>query len=177
MWRNTALWALILAVAVFRLLPHPPNFTPVLALALFGGAQFRDRLSAWAAPLAAMGLSDLVLGMHASWAWVYGALLLNVFLARASLRARRGPGRLLVVTLCGSTLFFLLTNFGAWATLPQLYGRDAAGLLEAYVAGLPFWRNALAGDLVFTFALFGLWHAAERRWPVLAGGRTAALAS
>jgi hypothetical protein len=163
--RALTLASLILAAAASRLIPHPWNLTSVAALALFGGATFEDRRLAFLAPLAALALSDLVLGFYPGMAFVYASFLVVAALG-LWLRGRRAPGPILAASLAGSLLFFVLTNFGVWAE-GLLYPRTLAGLAACYAAALPFLRQTLEGDLLYTVLLFGGFALLERRFPVL----------
>ena len=167
---------MILVAALTRLLPHPPNFAPMEAMALFGGAWFASRHWALIVPLAAMLVSDLVLGavlggIYASYffsvdhALVYASIALITVLG-FGLRGRVGATRLLGYSLLGSVLFFLVTNFGAWLASP-LYPATPGGLLAAYVAGLPFFRWTLLGTLFYAALLFGGFELLRRRVPAL----------
>ncbi len=163
--RFLTLVAIVAAAAAARLLPHPPNFTPIAALALFGGACFAHRGAALLVPLLAMLLSDLVLGLHASMPFVYGAFVLTVGLGLL-LRGRRTVPGVAGLALAASVLFFVVTNFGTWA-VGVLYPLTAAGLAQAYVAAVPFFAHTLAGDLFFAGLLFGGLHLLERNLPAL----------
>src|SRR5262245_30583538 len=162
-------FVLILLAAASRLLPHPPNFAPVAAIGLFAGAT-TSRRAAWLVPVFAVLASDLVLGFYhpVSMFWNYlafGACLLlgSGLLARA--RGGQQPaGRLLRLAgavLSSAVVFFLLSNFGVWAS--GYYPRTWAGLVECYTAALPFFRNTLASDVLYSAALFG-GLAAWERW-------------
>ena len=135
-----------------RLVPHPWNVTPVMAIALFGGATLPKGWALWL-PLAIVGISDGLIGWHVTVPFTWGAVLLTSLLGWW-LRARRSAGRVLVGTLAGSVLFFLVSNFGVWL-VGGLYPRTADGFWSCYVAALPFFRNSLAADLVCAAALFG----------------------
>ena len=169
--------AMILLAALSRLLPHPPNFSPVEAIALFGGAYFASRAWALLVPLAALLASDLVLAatIGSSYAgylggisfWsVYACIALSTVLGYG-LRGKVGGARLLGWSLAGSVLFFAVTNFGAWLASP-FYPQTAAGLGAAYVAGIPFSQNPEA----FWFVVAGLatlgvglvWFMRSRKW-------------
>jgi hypothetical protein len=158
--RPFVVMALIATAALSRLLPHPPNATPIAAMALFGGAYLTDRRLAWLIPLAAMLLSDLVLGLHPLLPVVYGAFALTVLLGRW-LRGRLTPPRVAAATVASSVLFFVVTNFAVWAW-GGLYPKTPAGLAAAYVAAIPFFRNTLVGDAVYTVVLFGGYVLLER---------------
>lgn len=165
--RFNLLAGMILAAAASRLIPHPPNFTPIAAMALFGGAQFADKRAAFLVPLAGLFLSDLALGLHSGMPVVYGSFALIVCLG-FWLREHRGAGRVAAAGLSGSILFFVLTNFAVWAR-GTMYPKTAAGLAECYTAALPFFRNTLLGDALYLTILFGGLALAERRSPALRG--------
>ncbi|HEY3248557.1 MAG TPA: DUF6580 family putative transport protein [bacterium] len=173
--RTLAVVVLVLAAAGARLLPHPPNVTPIAAMALFGGASFDDARMALAVPLAAMLLSDVVLGLHATMPFVYLGFLLIAGIG-LWLRTRRSIPTIAAGAVVGSIAFFLITNFGVWATT-TFYPKTAAGLWAAYVAGLPFFRNTVLGDLFYCAVLFGGWAALERIVPSLRTGAAVAQGS
>ncbi len=145
--------ALVTLVCATRLLPHPPNFAPVGAVALFGAAYFADRRAAFAVPLVAMLLSDLALGFHATMAYVYGAFALISLVGFGFLRGKATPLRTAVAAVASTAIFFLVSNFGVWA-VGSYYPKNAVGLAECYVAAIPFLGNTLAGDLFYSAVLF-----------------------
>lgn len=157
--------AMILAAAASRLVPHPPNMTSVTAVALFGGACLSDRRFAFLVPLGALFLSDLVLGFHDQMALVYGCFALIVCIG-LWLQQRRSALTIAGAALASSALFFIVTNFGVWA-LDTMYPRTIAGLIACYTAALPFFRNTLEGDLLYTLVLFGGFALLERQFPAL----------
>lgn len=159
--RPCFLIAAIALAAASRLVPHPPNFTPIGAMALFGGATFADRRAAFAAPLAAMLASDLVLGLHILMPVVYACFAFNTLLGRWA-HAHRGPLTLAAATLLGSCVFFLATNAACWALW---YPGTVEGLLTCYTAAAPFFRNTLIGDAFYTTALFSILALAEWMLP------------
>ncbi|MFP7723480.1 DUF6580 family putative transport protein [Lysobacter sp. A3-1-A15] len=171
-----ALAGLIALAALSRVLPHPPNFSPVAAVALFAGAYFASRAWAFIVPLAALALSDLVLasmhgGLYANWfsgsgIWlVYGCIALTTAMG-LGLQGRVSGGRVLGYSLAGSVLFFLVTNFGAWLGSP-MYPKTVGGLGAAYVAGVPFFQWTVAGTLFYSALLFGGFELLRRRLPAL----------
>jgi hypothetical protein len=171
--RFTSLTAMILAVVAARWLPHVPNFTPVTALALFGGASFGDKRLAFIVPLLGLFLSDLVLGFYSITPLVYVSFALVVGLG-LWLRHRKNLPRITFAAIVGALLFFVVTNFGVWA-LDGLYPRTLAGLGECYLAAVPFFCNTLASSLLYSTLLFGGWALAEKRWPTLAEAAPAAV--
>lgn len=154
--------ALLLTVlgALARLLPHPPNFTPVGASGLFAGAE----LPAWQAylvPIAVMMATDPILaiyyGVHAFTAFqffIYGSLLINVWIGRR-FRPSRSPVRIGAAAFVCALQFFAITNFAVWLTSTQ-YPATMPGLVACYAAGIPYFGWTLAGDLVYSAILFGL---------------------
>jgi hypothetical protein len=175
--RPIAITGLILVAALSRLLPHPPNFAPITALAVFGAVRYAERRAALLAPLLALLASDLArealyrYGLDEHWGlyrgmWlVYGTTAL-IALTAGPARGTRSPGVIASITLAGSCLFFLVTNFAVWAG-GSLYPPTAEGLAACYAAAVPFFRNALLGDTFYATVLFGAWALAEARVPAL----------
>ena len=144
---------LILLAAASRLLPHPPNFTPILAMGLFSGAMLSDRRLALAVPLGAMLLSDLVLGLHQTLVFVYLGVACSVAIGFL-LRGRAGALPVAAAVLGASIAFFLVSNFGVWL-ISGMYSRDPAGLLACYTMAIPFFHYTLLGALFYGAILFG----------------------
>jgi hypothetical protein len=166
--RWMAVAAVILAAALARLLPHPPNVTPIAAMALFGGAFGAGLLPALLLPLAAMAASDVLMalighvdgGWHPTLPFVYASILATVVIGRLVGR------RLTAFSIAGgavaaSLLFFVVTNFGTWL-VGGIYPLTAEGLSACFVAALPFLRLTLLGDLFYSGLLFGGFALAER---------------
>lgn len=163
--RGMAIIAAIVMAAAMRLLPHPPNFSPVAAMALFSGAYLHRRALGFAAPLGALFLSDIFLGFHSQMLTVYGSIALVVCLGWLVAR-RRSAVTIGSAAVAGSVLFYLITNFGVWA-FSDMYPKTLAGLMACYAAAIPFFQNSLAGDLFFTAILFGGFALAEWLLPAL----------
>jgi hypothetical protein len=163
--RFAALVALVFAAAFVRLIPHPWNLTPVATMALFAGAKFDDRRWAFAVPLTALFLSDLLLGFYPYWGLVYLAHA-SVVAIGLTLRSRQNFNRVTAACVGGSVSFFFISNLAHFMT-GLTYPMNFTGLMQCYVAAIPFFRNTLAGDLFFTALLFGSFHLAERRIPSL----------
>ena len=138
--------ALIAVAVIVRTLPHPDNFTPLTALAIFSGLLLRPRLALWV-PLIAIAASDFFQPTHDLFWLTWGCFYLTT-LVGMSLRGRMSALPILAGTLTGTLIFFVLTNLGVWIW-QDLYPKTASGLLECYVMALPFVRNAVAGDLVY----------------------------
>jgi len=164
--RLITLSLIIFAIAMFRILPHPPNVSPVAAMALFGGACFSDKRVAFLVPFLALLLSDFMLGLHDTMVYVYTGFALTVVIG-FWLRNNMNIGRIALAVVGSSVLFFIISNFGAWFT-SGLYPMTLDGLMQAYVAAIPFFQNSLLGNAVFTALLFGGFAALQRNIPVLA---------
>lgn len=144
----------VLVLALARLVPHPPNAVPIAAMALFAGAFFSNRLLAFIVPLAAMVLSDYVIGFHSTVWYVYAGILATVLIG--SVLNQVTVIRVGGAAVIASFVFFLITNFGAWLH-HDMYSQDLNGLLHAYVAGIPFLRNSLIANLLYSYlAFYGL---------------------
>ena len=151
---------IILMAALSRLLPHPPNFTPLAAIALAGGVYMNKRL-ALVIPLAALLLSDAVLGFHRTMIFVYASFVLTGFMG-IWLKSHKRPLPVFGAALMSSVLFFIVTNFGVWLMQNGVaYPNSLPGLLECYTAAIPFFRNTVLGDVVYTAVLFGVFETAE----------------
>ncbi len=161
----------IVAAAALRLVPHPSNFTPI-AMALFSGAYLGRRAIAFAAPLGALLLSDLVLGFYPGMNFVYASVALAVLIGWA-LSDRRSAVRIGGAALASAILFFVVTNFGMWL-FSGFYPRTLGGLAACYVAAIPFFQNSVAGDLFYSALLFGGFSLAERLLPRLKAGAPSA---
>ena len=164
--RITVLIALVAAGIATRFLPHAPNFTAIGATALFGGVLFNNNLRAFLIPAIALFVSDLLLNnlvysqyyegfqwLTPGFAFIYGAFFLTVLMGRYLTNGFKilplaGAG------LASAVVFYLLTNFGAWLGNP-MYPQNFVGLIESYVAGLPFLLNQIAGTAVYGAIMFG----------------------
>jgi hypothetical protein len=143
--------SLILAGILLRFVPHAPNFTPVAAIALFGGAYLNKR-SALIVPLILMVASDAVIGMHNVVIFTWGAFL-AITLLGSGMQKKTSAGKVLSFSLISSLLFFAVSNFGVW--LMGWYPRTATGLAQCYTMALPFLRDFTASTLVYSAIFFG----------------------
>jgi hypothetical protein len=171
--------SLIIVLAAFsRLIPHPPNFAPIGAMALFGAAYFSQRYLAFAIPIISMWLSDLVLNNvvygqyfdHFVWFyqgfyWTYGAFIIIGVVGFFMLKKVQLKS-VVLASLLAAVLFFVISNFGVWAT-GSMYPKNFSGLLACYTAAIPFFKNTLIGNLVYSGVLFGAFELAQYKLPVL----------
>lgn len=148
-----ALVLIALGVAA-RFLPHPANFAPIGAIAIFSGIYLPKK---WAVilPLAAMFFSDLFIGFYA-WPIMLSVYLSLAIMGLIGLLVRRNKklSTILGGTILGSVIFYLVTNGAVWA-FGSLYPQTAAGLAQSYYMAIPFFRNSLLGDLFYTGTLIG----------------------
>jgi hypothetical protein len=156
---------MVAVAAAVRVLPHPWNFAPVGAMALFGGATFSSRRAALFYPLLALFVGDVFIGFHSLMPVVYASFLASVAIG-FWLRERRGVVRITAATLAGAVQFFVVTNFGVWLS-GMTYPKTAAGLVACYVAGIPLFWNTLASDALYAVLLFGSLAVAERYFPAV----------
>lgn len=144
---------LFIGIAVMlRLIPHLPNMSPIAAMALFGGV-YVNKKYALLVPLLAMAISDMFLGFSWVTPFVYGSFLL-IGMIGLWLRGHQSPLYIVLASLVGSTIFFLITNFGVWV-VGGLYPHTLQGLQDCFVLALPFFRNTILGDLLYVGVLFG----------------------
>ena len=153
-WQLVAALLLIIAGTALRLLPHIPNFAPVGAIALFGGAVLGWRLAVWL-PLALMIFSDLFIGFYPGIAFTWAGFLL-VALFGMLLRRMGLAGRIVIGGAASGVLFFVVSNFGVWLT-SGMYVHAFDGLVQCYAMALPFFRVSLIADLFYSAVIFGLY--------------------
>lgn len=147
---------LILIGVSLRLLPHPPNFAPITAIALFAGA-YLSKKTALVLPIAAMVISDIFIGYYqmSLMAAIYGSFLFCVFLG-FWLKRNKKWHKVGISAILGAVLFFLITNFAVWVFAPW-YQKSFEGLIQCYFMALPFFRNTLLGNLFYTTLFFGVY--------------------
>jgi hypothetical protein len=165
LYRTLLALAILVLAAALRVAPHPWNFTPIGAMALFSGAVVRDGRLAFFFPLLALFLGDIFVGFHKLMFVVYASFLVSVAIG-LWLRDRRTPARITLATLLGAIQFFLVSNFAVWQFLSS-YPHTASGLLSCYAAGIPFFWNTVVGDAFYAVLFFGGFALAERLFPVL----------
>lgn len=156
--------AFILIGAIARVIPHPPNFAPIGAIALFGGA-YMSKKQALTVPILAMVLSDLIIGFDtpAVRISVYGSFLIAIFIG-FWLKKHITPKNLVIASISSSIAFFFITNFAVWA-FGNMYAKTPLGLVEAYTLAIPFFRNTLLGDLFYSGFFFGVYEVVKSHRP------------
>ncbi len=151
---------LVLIGVSLRFLPHPPNFTPILAIALFGGFYFSRKI-AFILPIAAMVITDVFIGYYELklMAVVYGSFLLCVVLG-FWLKKNKKWYTILGGSLLAAIIFFLLTNFSVWAFTPW-YAKTFSGIIQCYLMALPFFKNTLLSNLFYVSVFFSVYEVAR----------------
>jgi hypothetical protein len=167
LYRTLLALAIIGLAAALRIAPHPWNFTPVGAMALFSGAIIKDRRLAFFFPILALFVGDIFIGLYTYKLMliVYSSFLVSVAIG-CWLSDHRTIARIGAATLFGAAQFFLITNFAVWET-GLSYEHNVPGLIMCYVAGIPFFWNTLAGDAAYAVLFFGGYALAERFVPAL----------
>ena len=141
---------LLAAATISRFLPHPANLTPIGAIAIFAASRLGLKRGAMIA-LMTMIISDIFIGFNFASIAVYVGMLAYVLSSRLIKIKYIGY---LLAPLSGSVVFFLITNFAVW--LGPWYEHSLAGLIKCFTLAIPFYRNTLIGDIVFTAAIFGI---------------------
>lgn len=153
--RLIAILGFIVIGVLSRLLPHPPNFTAINAIALFSAFYLENRFLSFATVFLTLFLSDIVLGFHSTMSFVYLSFSLSILLG-SWFKSRMSLYRIPVLSLASSFLFFLVNNFGVWMT-GSLYPKTINGLGLCYLAAVPFFQNQILGDLCYVTVMFGCW--------------------
>ena len=148
---------LILMGAVLRVLPHPANFAPIAATALFGAVYLKDKRQALLLPLAAMVISDVFIGFDTleSRLIIYASFFL-IALIGLFIRKHKNIYTVVGGTLLGSTLFYLITNL-VWLYPAKMYPHTLAGQMASYTNAIPFFKYTIAGDLFYVAIFFGIY--------------------
>ena len=157
--------SLLIIGVVGRLVPHPPNVTPIIAIALLAAHAFKNKWIAILIPLTGMWISDLMINnyLYAGYydkfvffsngsLWIYGAILLAVLIGKVLIRNIK-LSTVFLSSFSASFFFFIITNFGVWLS-NMMYPKSLLGLIECYTLAIPFFGNALIGDLIYSVALF-----------------------
>ena len=149
--KSISIILVILIAALSRFIPHPPNFTPIIAMGLFSGFYLKkDKKLALLLPLSAMVLSDIVLGFHLISLFVYTSLAI-ITLAGSLVTEKNKFLTLFPATIGSSFIFFAISNFGVFLIG---YPNSLAGFIACYTAAIPFFQNSLVADILFTGILF-----------------------
>ena len=152
---------LVFLLSLSRLIPHPPNFTPILGMAVFSGAIISKRIFAYLVPLLAMLLSDLYLGFHASMPIIYFSLAICVLIG-TFIEARATILNSFLSISLGVLAFFLITNFMVWYG-SGMYEYSISGLMTCYFMGLPFVQNTFISSILYGMGAFLIYDIINKR--------------
>jgi hypothetical protein len=134
----------VLVLAASRIIPHPPNFTPILAVAIFAPTIIKDTKIVIVATLLAMFIADLYWGLHSFMLWTYSCIALSTLLAKHI--------KLWTMSILSPVMFFVITNFAVWTS--GYYGYTIQGLVNCYVAAIPFFSMTLLSTMLYTGLFF-----------------------
>ena len=187
--RFIALLAIIMFLGIWRIIIVQNedntwmNFSPLGAMALFGGVYFSNRAKSFLFPLLILFVSDMIVmqtvySQYASgllyngWYWTYGSFALMVLLAELFKR-KVTVGSVLLMSILAALIHYVVTDFGVWLgggrdiTIGLPYTKDWAGLIKCYVLALPYLKSLLLGNLIFSAVLFGGFELAQYKFPAL----------
>ncbi|MDR2338215.1 MAG: hypothetical protein LBE20_06200 [Deltaproteobacteria bacterium] len=164
--RFFSICGIVLISAVFRCMPHPPNFVPTVALAMFSGYYLTSKLQAVSLVLASMLISDLFLGLHVVMWSTYLSLVLIIYVGSIVKTKKDALLSIAGGTLFSSIIYFVVTNFAVWYSgwLENLYPLTLTGLLSCYIMAIPFLGYAVTGDLFYTAVIFGIFEIIEHKF-------------
>ena len=152
--------SLILILAISRLIPHPENFTPIIAMAIMGGHVFRNFYLSFFVVLFSMLLSDFFIGFYSHMFFVYFSLFFLI-LVFFSLTKKINYKNLFIFSFLGSVIFFMISNFGVWI-VGNLYERNIDGLIKCYFMAIPFFKNTFLSTLIFSYSSFMMYKSSTR---------------
>ena len=144
--------SLVLILAFSRIIPHPPNFTPIITIAIMSGYLFRNIYLSIATLLISMLLSDAFIGFYKNMFFVYLSLIFIVYIFY-KISNQINFKNLFLFSIFGSFIFYLISNFGVWY-LGSLYEKNFNGLIECYFLAIPFFKNTLISTIIFSYAAF-----------------------
>lgn len=153
--------SLILILTFSRLIPHPPNFTPIIAMAIMSGYFFRNIYLSLFVMLFSMLLADVFIGFYYNMIFVYLTLFLITFIF-FNISNKINSKNLLICSLTGSLIFFIFSNFGVWF-LGSLYEKSLTGLVECYILAIPFFLNTLLSTIFFSYSSFIFFNIFEKK--------------
>ena len=139
---------ILLILITARLMPHPPNFSPIIATAIMGPLFFKDRIIGIFVPILALSISDIFLGFHIYQFVVYSSIIIISVFAPMALNNKK----IFITAFIASLWFFISTNFAVWLAW-DYYPKTATGLIECYTLAIPFFQNTIISTLLFTITI------------------------
>ena len=147
-------FSLLVLGIISRLIIHIPNFTPVIAIALFGGVYLNKRQALWL-PLGLLAITDILIGFHETMFYTWSSIFL-ISLLGVWLKKNKNSKTVFASSLCASVFFFVVTNLGVWLS-SGLYPLTLQGLRDCFIMAIPFFRYEMIATLVYTALFFGLY--------------------
>ena len=144
--------SLILLLAFSRMIPHPPNFTPIIAVAIMSGYFFKNLNLSLFVLVISMILSDIFIGFYNQLIFVYSSLIL-ITIIFFKISNMINLKNLFLLSFLGSLIFYLISNFGVWA-VGNLYEKNLNGLIECYLLAIPFFKNTILSTLIFSYSAY-----------------------
>ena len=151
---------IVFVLALSRVLPHPPNFTPILGMAFFAGAVFDKKIYSYCIPILAMLISDLYLGFHAGMPIIYFAICVCILIG-TFFHSKLNLTTSFLGISAGVISFYLISNFAVWYG-SGMYASDLNGLITCYIMALPFLQNTILSSAIYGIAAFGAYRLAEK---------------
>jgi len=155
---------LILILALSRLIPHPDNFTPIIALAIMSSYFFRSVNFSYTIMLFSMLLADFFIGFYSHMLFVYLSLFLIVLIF-FKISKKINYKNLFIFSFFGSVIFFLISNFGVWL-VGNLYERNINGLIECYFMAIPFFKNTITSTLIFSYSSLIIYQSSNKYFAI-----------
>ena len=155
---------LILILALSRLMPHPDNFTPIIALAIMSSYFFRNVNFSYVVMLFSMLLADFFIGFYSHMLFVYLSLFLIVLIF-FKISKKMNYKNLFIFSFFGSVIFFLISNFGVWL-VGNLYERNINGLIECYFMAIPFFKNTIISTLIFSYSSLIIYQSSNKYFAI-----------
>ena len=144
--------SLVFILSLSRLIPHPPNFTPIITVAIMSSYFFKNVYLSAVVLIISMVIGDIFIGFYVNMIFVYISLLcITVFFFKAS--KRMNSKNLIIFAFSGSLVFFFISNLGVWI-LGDLYEKNLNGLVQCYIMAIPFFKNTLMSTIIFSYIAF-----------------------
>ena len=150
--KNSLYISIILLLSLSRVLPHPPNFTPIISLAIMGPFLFGGLLFSLICLMSSMFLSDLIIGLHSGMLQIYLIIAL-ISIIFSKYKNNLNKSNVLFFSIYGSTIFFIISNLNVWI-FSNLYTKNLEGLINCYFMAIPFFHNTLISTIIFSYAIY-----------------------
>ena len=160
--KDTFAISLIFLMVFSRLIHHPPNFTPIIAVAIMSGYLFRNFYLSFLVLLISMLISDLFLGFYNLIFFVYISLFLINYIF-FKIKTLINYKNLFFFSIIGSLIFFLISNFGVWF-LSSTYEKDLNGLILCYYLAIPFFTKTLTSTIFFSYLVYFANYSLKKRF-------------